>query len=91
MRLKLQRELRKVLKDSKGHIKKNLKKLINELKTNPYPPDFDIKKIKGYASKEDIFLRARIGPYRVFYAYNKTKKEITILETKHRSKAYKQL
>jgi len=84
------RALKNAKKLKEAHRKK-VKKLIEELKMSPYPPNFDIKKIKGYSHTDTILLRARIGPYRVIYAYNKTEKKIIILKIEHRSKAYKEL
>lgn len=62
-------------------IKSDLKKLSED----PYSKQLDTKKLKGRASKPDVF-RLRVGEYRVIYSIHEGK--IMITEIMKREKGY---
>ncbi|UXD21260.1 toxin RelE [Ignicoccus pacificus DSM 13166] len=64
--------------------KELLKQLIEELKKDPLPKNFDIKKLKGYRST----YRVRLGSYRVIYVVDEKNKVITLTYVGPRGEAY---
>lgn len=55
---------------------------IQKLEYSPYPPG-----AKKLESRDGW--RIRVGDYRILYAIDKDKKEVTILSVKHRKDAYR--
>ena len=79
---------KRVLKEIKDLPPSNLEKfkeLMEELKTNPIPKEFDIKRLRG---SNNIY-RIRIGKFRVQYVVLWESRIIIIRKISRREKAYK--
>ena len=63
-------------------VRRLIESRIELLGNNPYPSGF-----KKLLAREGY--RIRIGDYRVLYTIDKKRKEITILNAKHRKEAYR--
>jgi len=75
---------RKELEQLDYTVFKKVKKAIDSLITNPFPPG----SIKLEVTKEKLY-RIRKGDYRIIYAVNHNIITITILKIAHRGDAYK--
>jgi mRNA interferase RelE/StbE len=60
----------------------NIRKRINELEDNPYPPD--CKKLKGF----DNIFRIRVAAYRIIYEIKNEELIITVIKIGHRKDIY---
>lgn len=74
-----ERDLRKTPAQERERIRPK----VLALAENPRPPG--VKPLKGYAKG---VLRLRVGDYRVIYAIDDAKREVTICGVGHRSEVY---
>jgi len=81
------KDLKKIMKGGNKGIKDDVKRAVDEIKTDPFTkrPKADVKLI---SSKEEGVYRIRIGKYRMVYEVDKKEKEILITMLFIRGKGY---
>jgi mRNA interferase RelE/StbE len=83
-RIRVHRRVERALEELPVHISDRVSELIDELRRDPVPRNFDVEKIKGMA---DTY-RVRVGDYRVLYSVDRKGHEVTVFKVASRGKAY---